>query len=577
MENKYHYSAERNVQMVLYLLKANNIKKVIASPGATNVSIVASMQQDPFFEMYSCVDERSAGYMAVGMSEESGEPVVLSCTGATSARNYMPALTEAYYRKLPIIAITSTQDETHIGHLIAQVTDRSQQPKDLVIESVHIQNIRSNNDEWDCCIKINKALQSIRPIPGPVHINLATGMGGGYDVMELPATKLIRKYIDGDKLPELKTEGHIAIFIGSHHAFNNEETESIDKFCSTYNAVVFCDHTSSYKGKYRFMYSLVGAQDFMDYDISQIELLIHLGEISGDYDTLRKLIIKKVWRVSPDGEFRDTFKGKLENVFAITEKAFFDYYSKDGIAQEDDYLKECQSVYYSLLNNFGEIPFSNIYVASKLSKCIPDNSVLYLGILNTLRSWNYFEVSDSIHTVCNVGGFGIDGILSSLIGASISHPERFHFGIVGDLSFFYDMNSIGNRHIGKNLRIIVINNGHGQEFQMYNHGASFLGEDVNKFVAAEGHFGKMSVNLVKHYSEDLGYKYLSATNKMEFENALKIFVDITVNKSIIFEVFTNNIDENSALNLSRTIETDKAKIAKRLLKNIVKNKIIRRK
>ena len=240
MENKYHYSAERNVQMVLYLLKANNIKKVIASPGATNVSIVASMQQDPFFEMYSCVDERSAGYMAVGMSEESGEPVVLSCTGATSARNYMPALTEAYYRKLPIIAITSTQDETHIGHLIAQVTDRSQQPKDLVIESVHIQNIRSNNDEWDCCIKINKALQSIRPIPGPVHINLATGMGGGYDVMELPATKLIRKYIDGDKLPELKTEGHIAIFIGSHHAFNNEETESIDKFCSTYNAVVFC-------------------------------------------------------------------------------------------------------------------------------------------------------------------------------------------------------------------------------------------------------------------------------------------------------------------------------------------------
>ena len=326
-----------------------------------------------------------------------------------------------------------------------------------------------------------------------------------------------------------------------------------------------------------FVYSLVGAQDFMDYDISQIELLIHLGEISGDYDTLRKLIIKKVWRVSPDGEFRDTFKGKLENVFAITEKAFFDYYSKDGIAQEDDYLKECQSVYYSLLNNFGEIPFSNIYVASKLSKCIPDNSVLYLGILNTLRSWNYFEVSDSIHTVCNVGGFGIDGILSSLIGASISHPERFHFGIVGDLSFFYDMNSIGNRHIGKNLRIIVINNGHGQEFQMYNHGASFLGEDVNKFVAAEGHFGKMSVNLVKHYSEDLGYKYLSATNKMEFENALKIFVDITVNKSIIFEVFTNNIDENSALNLSRTIETDKAKIAKRLLKNIVKNKIIRRK
>ena len=144
---EYYYSAERNVQMVLYLLKAFNIKKVIASPGATNIAIVASMQQDPYFEMYSCVDERSAAYMAVGMAEECNEPVVLSCTGATSARNYMPGLTEAYYRKLPIIAITSTKDETQIGHLIAQVTDRTTKPKDIIIDSVHIQNIRSKEDE----------------------------------------------------------------------------------------------------------------------------------------------------------------------------------------------------------------------------------------------------------------------------------------------------------------------------------------------------------------------------------------------------------------------------------------------
>ena len=104
----FHYTSERNVQIVLALLKANNIKKVVASPGATNESIVASMQYDPYFEMYSCVDERSAAYMACGLAAESGEIVVLSCTGATSSRNYLPGLTEAYYRKLPILAITSS-------------------------------------------------------------------------------------------------------------------------------------------------------------------------------------------------------------------------------------------------------------------------------------------------------------------------------------------------------------------------------------------------------------------------------------------------------------------------------------
>lgn len=101
MEKRY-YTNERNVQVVIALLKAYGIRKVIASPGTTNMTFVASIQDDPFFEMYSSVDERSAAYLACGLAAESGEPVVISCTGATASRNYMPGLTEAYYRKLPV-------------------------------------------------------------------------------------------------------------------------------------------------------------------------------------------------------------------------------------------------------------------------------------------------------------------------------------------------------------------------------------------------------------------------------------------------------------------------------------------
>lgn len=75
-----YYTDERNVQILIALLKAHGIKQVIASPGSANVTFVGSLQQDPWFEMYSCVDERSAAYMACGMAAESGEPVVLSCT-----------------------------------------------------------------------------------------------------------------------------------------------------------------------------------------------------------------------------------------------------------------------------------------------------------------------------------------------------------------------------------------------------------------------------------------------------------------------------------------------------------------
>ena len=94
--SKQHYNTdERNVQIVLALLKAHGIKRVIASPGTTNMTFVESVQNDPWFQVWSSVDERSAAYLACGMASETGEPVVISCTGATASRNYMSGLTEA--------------------------------------------------------------------------------------------------------------------------------------------------------------------------------------------------------------------------------------------------------------------------------------------------------------------------------------------------------------------------------------------------------------------------------------------------------------------------------------------------
>lgn len=101
---EFYNTGERNIQIVLSLLKAHGIKRIVASPGSTDVAIVSSMQHDSYFEMYSAIDERSACYMACGMVAETGEPAVIVCTGATSSRNYFPGLTEAYYRHLPGIS-----------------------------------------------------------------------------------------------------------------------------------------------------------------------------------------------------------------------------------------------------------------------------------------------------------------------------------------------------------------------------------------------------------------------------------------------------------------------------------------
>ena len=232
MEGKY-YTNERSVQLLISLLKQYNIKKIIASPGTTNLSFVASLQQDGFFEMYSSVDERSAAYLACGLAAESGEPVVLTCTGATASRNYVSGLTEAFYRKLPVLAVTSTQDVSKVGHYIPQVIDRSSIQNDIALLSEYIPVTRDENDEWSNTVKINRALLELRHRGGgPVHLNLATTYSRDYSVKELPIARLIKRVCLQDEFPQIP-QGRVAIFIGSHVKFSKRDTSLRDNFCAT--------------------------------------------------------------------------------------------------------------------------------------------------------------------------------------------------------------------------------------------------------------------------------------------------------------------------------------------------------
>ena len=574
----FHYTSERNVQIVLALLKANNIKKVVASPGATNESIVASMQYDPYFEMYSCVDERSAAYMACGLAAESGEIVVLSCTGATSSRNYLPGLTEAYYRKLPILAITSSMPTAYIGHLFAQCTNRSTPPVDTVKSTYCIESVKDADDEWDRMIKVNKAISDLkRNGGGPVHLNLITRGCSDYSVIELPHVNKITYYQANDEFPSLDNK-KVLVFMGEQKYLSEEESKVIDNFCECYNTVVLCDQTSGYKGKYRVLSALLASQECQKYKpLYTCDILIHVGGISGDYYTMGAIKASEVWRVDEDGEIRDKFK-KLTAVFEMSFNQFLHYYSKSQSKNTNSLIEEFRNANESLANRIPELPFSNIWIASQLSKRIPDNSVVHLGILNSLRAWNFFETKETVRPYSNVGGFGIDGIMSTLIGASLCNKDKLYFVFLGDLAFFYDINSLGNRHVGNNVRIMVINNGRGVEFHTYKHSASKFGEDTDKYIAAYGHNGKQSPSLVKGISESLGFRYISAHSKEEFIQKYSDFISEKNSECpIVFEAFTEKVDDADVLRLIRTIDGEyKPSIIKKVGKeilNVIKTKM----
>lgn len=562
-----YYTDEKNTQVLIALLKAHGIRKVVASPGTTNITLVASMQNDPYFEMYSSVDERSAAYIACGLAAESNEPVVITCTGATASRNYLSGLTEAYYRKLPVLAITATQAVSKIGHHIAQVIDRSSIQNDVARISVTLPIIKDDDDLWDCEFKANTAiLELCRHGGGPVHINNPTAYTPSFDTKELPSVHVINRISATSNFPKLSS-GKVAVFVGSHKSMSEAETEALDQFCSSNNAVVFCDHTSSYKGKFRVLFSIVACQEMFDLALIRPDVLIHIGEVTGDYHSLL-ISGSEVWRVNEDGEIRDTFR-KLRYVFEMSEQSFFEHYLNKN-QSDGSYLKSCNDKLEDIRNRIPEFPFSNIWAASKMAPRVPHGSRIHFGILNSLRSWNFFEIPHSVSSSSNVGGFGIDGCVSSLVGASLGDRDKIYFGIIGDLSFFYDMNVMGNRHVGNNIRILLVNNGKGTEFRLSGNIGSQFGEDTDQFITAARHFGNKSKTLVKHYAEDLGFEYLSASNKEEFEKVYGHFLsDKITERPILFEIFTSSEDESDALDKIKNIEENVKGMTKKIARQVL--------
>lgn len=581
---KKYYTDEVHAQIVLALLKAHNIRKIIVSPGATNIPISASVQFDSFFQVYSCVDERSAAYMACGLAEESGEPVVISCTGATASRNYMPGLTEAFYRKLPIIALTSFNGNKYIGNLMPQNLDRTVIPKDVAKISVQLPVVKDLSDYNYCNLLVNKAILELsRGGGGPVHINLTTTYAGTFSTKELPSVRVIKRITSEDDCPDIKGK-KVGIFIGSHKKFSSTEIESIEEFCSNHNAVVLCDHTSSYTGDYKIQSALLTS------NLTKInpkwtslkpDIVFHLGEVSGDYPSTRVLEeCNEVWRVSEDGEIRDR-GGKLKYIYDGNITSLLSKIPKGN--EDNAFYVLWKQADHEIREYIPQLPYSNAWIASELSTLVPKGSYVNLAILNSLRSWNLFEVDESIFRTSNVGGFGIDGCLSTLVGASLNDDNKLYFGVIGDLAFFYDINVIANRHIGNNIRILLINNGCGAEFNVSTHIGSQFGEKSNEFIAAGGHFAssnddsgnvlpcedRTQKSLAKAWADTLDIEYMSSTSKSDFSSCIDAFVDIDHGKSIILECFTNSDLESLALsmlsNLNPSTREKAVKTAKKVL------------
>ena len=565
------YTIQENVRIVLSLLKQYNVRYIVVSPGGTNIPFSQAVQDDPFFTCYSVADERSAMYFAIGLYLQTGEIIATSCTSAQATRNYVPGLTEAFYKHVPILAITTSKLERYQYQDYMQAPDQCSLPKDAVRKTYDLPPVTDDNTRVQVIQSAREAILEVtHRTPAPIQINVRIDDKQQNQFIETKLTPVreLKRYMAWDDWNDCILVGKkILIVVGEHRQFSKIQQEELDEFCNYYNVVVYVNNLSNYNGKYAIKANLLMSCG----GLASIkpDLIVTLGGQTGDYSLFYSLFNKNIehWRVSKDGDIIDTYNS-LTKVFECPEEYFLRRLKKNVPVEHtyyDDFVKLNSKIDYGV-----EVPFSNLYIAQTFYSKMPHNSIINFAILNSLRCWNYFPLDKSISGYGNVAAFGIDGCNSMLIGESMNTNELC-FLITGDLAFFYDMNSLGIRHIKNNIRIILINNSGGAEFKIMT---SSWKEKINTdtYISANGHYGN-----AKGWAENCGFKYLSSSSKEEFLNIHDQLLQ--EDKSpILLEVFTKQEDETEAIKIFLDTNTKRlatgntlSKIVKKIESKIIHN------
>ena len=532
--------SSRAIQILVDVLKKHHIRYIVISPGGTNRAFVRAVQDDPFFKCFSVVDERSAMYFAIGLYLQTGEIIATSCTSAQATRNYLPGLTEAYYKHVPILAITMQKLERFTGQDYMQAPDQSSLPADAVKKSFVMPYVNDINSEYHAVRLANEAvLELTHHGAGPVQICLQW-LDFPLNGEKAPA-RSIERYTSRD-FPELPLKGkRILLVIGEHLPFKKEEEDAIEAFCDANDCAVYVNPLSNYHGQHALelncMFYATSPDIFLKEGYDP-DVIITIGGYTGDYPLytlLSKPELTKTehWRISEDGNCVDTYD-KLTKIFQCSETEFFSRYAGEKCDSHPYYLKMKALDFSKKLDVV--LPFSNAYAAQKLHKLLPRNTVLQLSILHSLRVWSLFPLDPTVQCFSNVGAFGIDGGMSTFFGQSVV-TDNLCLLVIGDLAFYYDMNALGIRHIKNNVRILLVNNNGGVEFKLNNENY----ESIDRYIAASGHFKN-----AEGWSGTCGFSYMSAKSKEEFDQNVERFLAPS-DKPILFELFVSDRDDYKAV------------------------------
>ncbi len=525
------------------------ITDFIVAPGSRSAPLTAALAQEPRLRCRAVVDERSAGYIALGLAQQSSRPVGLVCTSGTAAVNLGPALVEAFYQGVPLLALTADRPPEWIDQQDNQAIRQRGLYEPHVRASFELPADAGHPDaRWHALRTINEAIElAMRPLPGPVHVNVPlreplypelarseTGQSGQGAVTrqidELPS----RPQLTGEAWERLLAAWQATtrkLILAGMGAPDRDLLRALRALSRQPDVAVIADITANlFPGGTPLHHgdAILGTMDEATLRNLRPDLLVSFGgPVTSKYvkQFLRSHPPQAHWRVQPAGMAPDTYQN-LTHIVPMQPRDFFAALAQRNVAPPSDsgYAAAWQRVEARTARRvevfLRAASFGEFQAMWRVMRTLPANSRLQLGNSMPIRYANLIGHGvGELHSVnSNRGTSGIDGAVSTAVGAALADDTMTTL-LVGDLGFFYDRNGLWHRHVPANLRIVLLNNHGGGIFDIID-GPDRLPAEIQR-----SFFLTPQSLTAQRTAADHGLDYVHAGDAAGLDDALATFFD----------------------------------------------------
>jgi len=476
------------------------VEHACVAPGSRSAPLALALWREPAIRVFSHVDERSAGFFAVGIAQQTGVPAVVLTTSGTAAANLHPAVAESSEARVPIIVITADRPPELRGRGAGQTIDQLK--------------LYGSTVRWFCELGVNDAddvgllhFRSVAnrayataagPRPGPVHLNIPlreplAPLPLDSDVQALeelavagrgrqPLT-VVRSEAPAPtpalvhELSDVLAEHRRGIVLAGRQ-LSSEVPAAAAALARVARYPILAEPTSQLRTGDHDLSQVIAAYDAIlrepPLDM-QPDLVLRVGDMVTSKATRQWLEASPRCRqivIDPEGGWNEPTT-TAEQIVRVSVPALFRQLAEAFEPRlESEWLdrwlaaaKEADTAIDEFLGSLGEELFEP-RVYRDLCALLPTGSTAYVSSSMPVRDLETFlRLADRrVRFLANRGANGIDGIVSSGLGAAAAaHGRAYVF--LGDLALYHDMNGLlAIRRCGVEATFVVLNNRGGGIF-----------------------------------------------------------------------------------------------------------------